>query len=324
MLLFYPLHVHTEIDDKAPSTGQSRSCEANKAIAKNKQTPVETTGVHVYIQWWIGGLSLLEEDREVLRSGKELTGNIINAAQLILSNSYPQIGGFQDTSYGRNLKFLPVDPHCSNIQILHTGLNLCTIIFVIKSPIPFFLGASNHWLCTFSKRCSAPVVYIADSLGLFMKLDSTTLLQIAKLYGSILPSQNASEVTSLPVCKLSVQQQIGTLDCGLYAIAFAVDLCMGKNPKYSHFDQSKMREHLEVCLAKGKFQLFPTISSDQETLPRPKSRVIKIKLYCECRLPEEYDEEMVCCDGCTGWYHLRCMNMSNHQIPKNWKCSLCA
>ena len=75
-----------------------------------------------------------------------------------------------------------------------------------------------------------------------MKMNITTILQIAKIYGSILPTRKASEVSLLPVCKLSVQQQTGAVDCGLYAIAFAVDLCMGRNPKYSHFDQTRMRK----------------------------------------------------------------------------------
>ena len=47
------------------------------------------------INWWIQDLFLNQRDREVLQAGKELTDNIINAAQTLLSEQYPNLKGFK-------------------------------------------------------------------------------------------------------------------------------------------------------------------------------------------------------------------------------------
>ena len=64
-----------------------------------------------------------------------------------------------------------------------------------------------------------------DSLGLFMKLNPCTNLQIAKIYR--LPQTDSK----LKIQKLAVQQQQGTLECGCFAIANAVEICFGVNPE---------------------------------------------------------------------------------------------
>ena len=50
-----------------------------------------------------------------------------------------------------------------------------------------------------------------------------------------------------------VQQQQGSSDCGLFAIAYAVDLALGLDPTVVKFDQSLMRQHLKHCLKENKF-----------------------------------------------------------------------
>ena len=77
-------------------------------------------------------------------------------------------------------------------------------------------GKSNHWICT--SRRGGSIVHVMDSLGLFMSLNLFTVLQIAKIY-SLPKSQSV-----LQLHKISVQQQHGTLDCGLFAIAYAVEV----------------------------------------------------------------------------------------------------
>ena len=76
-----------------------------------------------------------------------------------------------------------------------------------------------------------------DSLGLFMKLNPCTILQTAKIYR--LPQTDSK----LKIQKLAVQQQQGTLECGCFAIANAVEICFGVNPEDVNFDQKKMRDH---------------------------------------------------------------------------------
>ena len=75
------------------------------------------------VNWWIEDLCLYETDKEVLLSQRELTDNIINAAQALLSTQFPTIGGFQNTLSGNKLKFKPVPREISSIQIHHTGMS---------------------------------------------------------------------------------------------------------------------------------------------------------------------------------------------------------
>ena len=133
---------------------------------------------------------------------------------------------------------------------------------------------------------------VMDSLGLFMPLNLSTILQISKIY-SVSTGQSVLEIK-----KLSVQQQRGTLDCGLFSVAFAVEICLGRNPQHASFEQKKMREHLYTCLNNKVFTAFPTMGSS-EVLPRPLPVVQKVMIYCSCRMPEEYDEYMISCDECS-------------------------
>lgn len=85
------------------------------------------------------------------------------------------------------------------------------------------IGETHHWIWSCSPR-GATFVQVMDSLGLFMPLN---VLQIAKIY-SVPTDQSVVEIQ-----KLSIQQQQETLDCGLFSIAFAVEICTGRNPQYA-------------------------------------------------------------------------------------------
>ncbi len=52
----------------------------------------------------------------------------------------------------------------------------------------------------------------------------------------------------MTMTKVCVQEQIGGLDCGLFAIAFAVVLINGQDPAALTFDQGAARKHLQLCL----------------------------------------------------------------------------
>ena len=58
-----------------------------------------------------------------------------------------------------------------------------------------------------------------------------------------------------------VQQQVGTSDCGLYALAFAYTLCSGKDAAKFQYNQAQFRNHFLECLKKGRLMLFPMILS---------------------------------------------------------------
>ena len=74
--------------------------------------------------------------------------------------------------------------------------------------------------------------------------------------------------TESPVIHLqfmNVQMQAGGYDCGLFAVAFATALALGKSP--CQF-QGKMRNHLWKCFEQRKMEIFPyTISKGEPHNP---------------------------------------------------------
>ena len=160
-------------------------------------------------------------------------------------------------------------------------------------------------------------VKVMDSFALFSTMSLTTILQLAKIYSRSVPPTRSS----LKIETLSVQQQEGTLDCGLFAIANAVEVCHGNNPENVRYDQKKMRSHLLECFYRRVLRPFPRGSS--ESLPRPTHRLQRIKLYCICRMPEEYGAKMICCDTCKSWYHYSCVNLQQAENPVYWECCVC-
>ena len=152
-------------------------------------------------------------------------------------------------------------------------------------------------------------------MSLLMPLNEITILQIAKIYS--VPHQ-----PTLNIKILSVQQQQGTVDCGVFSIANSVEVCMGNNPEHISYDQAKMRKHLLECFTIGKLSPFPK-SSTHESLPRPMTTCHEIELYCHCRMPEEYDIVMISCDVCLKWFHCTCVKVNPDKVPDNWMCVDC-
>lgn len=63
----------------------------------------------------------------------------------------------------------------------------------------------------------------------------------------------------------SVQVQSDTALCGLFAIAFAYDLCAGlRDPCGEYYNEEKMRKHLFRCLSDGEFTEFPKLYENEE------------------------------------------------------------
>ena len=49
---------------------------------------------------------------------------------------------------------------------------------------------------------------------------------------------------------------------------------------------------------------------------------IEIELYCECNMPEVYDD-MIQCDECEEWFHLSCVGLQTPPAESEWYCSKC-
>ena len=85
---------------------------------------------------------------------------------------------------------------------------------------------------------------------LFHRITDNTELQLAKIYSprSVCPMRTSLQVEVVPV-----QQQEGVNDCGLFAIAFAMEECLGRKSESAEFDQLLMREHMIKCLKEESF-----------------------------------------------------------------------
>lgn len=70
--------------------------------------------------YWIKKLNLYTTDYEALQT-KEITGNIVNAAQSLLKKQFPLVQGFEDTVLAHHLKFSAIKPGALSVQVLHTG-----------------------------------------------------------------------------------------------------------------------------------------------------------------------------------------------------------
>ena len=145
----------------------------------------------------------------------------IEAANKLLRHQFPELLGLYSPLLGQNLSFpLTQDPF---VQILHVR--------------------GNHWLTV--AGMSSSLIYIYDSR--YDHADDDTRMLIAAIVRS-----NQSSIT----LKIQPTQfQLGSYDCGLYAIAYATDLAYGNDPASLQYTQKELREHFWNCLPASIFNL---------------------------------------------------------------------
>ena len=162
----------------------------------------------------------------------------------------------------------------------------------------------NHWVAS---------SFLSGVISLYDSLPTGTISagleeQLARSYGHL---EGSTEDGGLTVHHVSVQKQEGTTDCGLFSIAFAYHAVLGEDPAKITFDQDKLRSHLVTCFENNCLSKFPTTS--QKTSRACKPSVSFIPLYCDCRLPESFDN-VVACDGCDNWFHYRCVDFNTCHV----------
>ena len=167
-----------------------------------------------------------------IRQGGELSDEHISAACRLLCQQFPDSQGLYTPVLGQSLSFPPV-----NSIVLLAGY----------SYIQIFLMGSDHWV-TMSIE-SEQDVKTHDSM--FHSVTYFTKKQIASIMHS-----KSHEIT-LKMGQAQIQEN--SLDCGIYAIAFATDLCYGEDPSQKKFDKPyKLRMHLIDNLRQQKMEKFPT------------------------------------------------------------------
>lgn len=125
-----------------------------------------------------------------------LTDLHISAANEILKTQFPNENGFQQPVLGQNLSFRRINgPY---VQIIHTN--------------------GNHW------------VTVAGIHGSLVKVYDSKYTQIFEDTKRQIACMTASDKNYITICLENTQFQNGSSDCGLFAIAFATEICFGNNP----------------------------------------------------------------------------------------------
>jgi hypothetical protein len=115
------------------------------------------------------------------------------------------------------------------------------------------VGTQRHFVLSTSV---GGVIRIFDSLNL--KTSNALKLQIEAIYQ---PRQAGAQRREVHQVKVAHKQR-GSTDCGVYSIAYAVELALGADPAELaniRFKRSEMRAHLEEIFDAGRISRFPRV-----------------------------------------------------------------
>lgn len=158
-------------------------------------------------------------------NGNMLSDIDINVAQELIKKQFVNMPGLQNVLLGVTYEVVSREM----IQIINNG--------------------AFHWLLLSTVGCENGHINMFDSMATRSELPMHVQMQIASLL--------ACPFKQVHFHYQACQQQTGGVDCGLFAIAFAIDICLGSKVDSMTYKQSSMRQHLFQCLQSGKFTSFP-------------------------------------------------------------------
>ena len=160
------------------------------------------------------------------------------------------------------------------------------------------INTGNYWVCLSTISCRPDTINVYDKL--FQRVSPIAIRHSCRLLmhtgGSILFTNK------------KIQKQINSSDCGLFALAFATDLCHGIDPVTESYYQEKMHTHYVDCL--NSLEMVPFLKTTQRVPYHVHNSKTTMDIFCVCRMPND-DQEYVQCLQCNGWYHLTCVDIPN-------------
>ena len=142
-----------------------------------------------------------------------------------------------------------------------------------------------------------------------------------------LQQQNAAllqtEENAITLNFLKVPKQTNCSDRGVYAVAYATALCLGRSPSMIQFDENMMRPHLIKCLQDGQFTMFPVRQTRRITIQAAQC----VRAHCICCMPSVDGIDMIECTGCQEWFHVACVAPSSSVLNCTnlpWYCEDCS
>ena len=256
---------------KAQRKGTDQTC-CSEAAQKEKE-------------WMkIGPYTLTTAHKEAIIKDQELDDMHMNVAQLLLKQSFPELGGLQNVLVN------------SKTPLKNSETGLVQILYV----------NNNHWAALSYFNTYITICYYDSS---YSTLSSGTKQVITNLFHS---QCNGSK---LSIHVKDVTHQSGIVDCSLYAIAYITSLAYGNDPSTLVFCQELLRAHFIKCLQQKLLTKFP---AKQKRRPKP-PKLYEILLYCTCRMPDD-GKKMVFCEECDEWSHAKCLG-SMGEVPEDLKCN---
>ena len=285
-------------EEAKETTKEINNMESDEQV----EVEVECTGVVLgtTIRQYVTKASLGEAMERQISGNNRLQHDVVNLSSTILREQ-TKLSGFEDTG----LKWYQFSQIPGKfVQILH-------------------VASEEHWVLLY--RGVSEEVNLCDSLfrGENNEYPEDILKSICRIA--------ACSRASLRINCLPVQQQGNAIDCGIFVIAFATDICFHIDPCQSSYDHGKMREHLLTCLQLDEFTPFSKI---KRRVKRSRSYHLYENIYCICRQnftesdTDNPDFFMARYMECYDWYHKKCMNINkivflSEKEHKKWKCSQC-
>lgn len=153
-----------------------------------------------------------------------LADSQVAAAQFLLLHQFPNTKGLQN----------PLWITKSQIKIDH-GLQIVH-------------DRCNHWVLASNFQRRDNTVEIYDSV--FSSVSANTRNIVKNIFQPLLGKSPRVQL-------VKTQKQIGSKDCGLFAIAMATAVLNGQDPKVVRFLQQSMRQHLMHCFEAKNMTPFP-------------------------------------------------------------------
>jgi hypothetical protein len=177
----------------------------------------------------VGRHLLTVDEKTVICTKQQLTDNHMTFIQALIKEQFPKVNGLLNT--------LTLAKAEAGASLRSEGMQ---VIFCRDS----------HWIVASTKNCDLNCVNIFDSL--YRNIDAATKATVAHLVGV-----TADE---LIVNMVKMGQQVGGVDCGVFAAAVLTSLAHGLKGPYS-FRQVDMRTHLVDCIEQGRLLPFPSMQA---------------------------------------------------------------
>ena len=173
---------------------------------------------------WIPPLNLKLSEKQFLLNNERLCDQLINAAMTLIMQKLPHFIIQSTTFHHQLLNYCGTE----TVHVHHNG--------------------HNHYVTSSS---------IGKRIQIYDSLNSTSTPELEKQMTALYSPDNTRPQTFQVQM---TQQQVGATDCGIFAIAYAVELAHGHDPSAIVYDQSEMRNHLLKCFEKMEISPFPRYS----------------------------------------------------------------